>query len=697
MLRQRARTLSEAKIAIKSDGNQRFDEPLNWSIPTHQGQYKESEAAGKQPHGISDRFSYAQLLSVFSDLDQQCQERCLKIEDEVLEALRTRFEAWIHARERLYAAQLKEDSQHFRNTALVEMEERCAAEHRQGMANEKAKLAEEYYAKMRELNAEKDELAQRRIEVLREMEHAVQGCTAKSTQHLVMVPFENAAEERESPDVIAAHKEARRCLEEAKALRDEAATRAETREALHLQEKKRWQAELELKDKELKIKKEDARRTLEEIRILRQQAADEMEQVQQQRLAEKAKWETKLESKNQEIEMKEKEVKTKIKELGNKDKELRRKGEDAMRCLDEARALRQDAVADAKSREEFYKEEEKRWRIELELKEHEIRNKEEDARRCLEEVRVLRGQTAAEATRKENQHMEEKEMWQAEIHARDKELKTKETLLQQHKAALDAATSRASTLRSELHSLELKYQEESSLHQSETATLRERLTAAESAAWAANKAKEEATRCLRAADEARDAANDQTKLSKHRVQILRKENSALQKGFEAAEKTVKTITAAEKSKASEHAAAIAELETTLAALAAHRADVTDLEARLGESQRKERAMRKATESAAALGVAAAAWEERALQHTEDLRLRFAAALRDVDAVCSAAKALGTAGPSCAGPLLEAVGRAEENAHKSVIWLTGAVTASKELHKDAPAAAHLPSLKNSLAI
>jgi hypothetical protein len=445
------------------------------------------------PAAEPERTSYSKLISVFEDLDRQCQERSSKIASEAKEALGTQLTTWITSREKLYLTQLRDASEQFRKTTLAAVKERQAAEYSQALANEKAKFADEYYVKLREIHDEREQFVQRRIELARQMEEAA----ATARQHSV-------EEETGSKAAVEANNE--------------------QHEAITMQ----------------------------------------------------------------------------------------------------------IHVADNTNR------------------------------------------------------------FENEIEAADKEARDAKKELAAAVFAHEGALSEISSLKTELQAVHLKLAQEEkkeNLSDTERTTLIERAEVAEAAAMAAVEAKKELERCTAAAQVARTAAESQASHLRHRLEELIKENNTLQTGMLAAEEAVRAASTSEKATAADRAVLVEKLAATKEALATHRAAITQLESQLKQERTHSEKLQTIAESAAALQTEAAAWEEKTLRHAEDTRLRLAAALRDIEAVCLAARALGQCSSSTnskfTAPLLHTIKETEENAADAASWLRRAQIEGKTLASSAP--------------
>ena len=494
-----------------------------WSIPAHHSPVQHPKLQ-REDSFHNKQLPYDKLLAVFATLDRQCSERCLNLERETLEALRTMLERWLKARERLYTAQLSDSLDHFQRTALAAAEK----QHKHLISQEKAKLAEEHYAKLQQMAQEREHLVQRRLEILRHMETAAP-----------LVDIKQSVAEAVAAATVALHPPLPFPVEKIKPPRIIMVSAS-------------VQASLETEED------------------------DDTE----------------------------------------------------------------NAAAVARA----------------------------DSQRCLIEAQALQRQIAAQI---ENRRVYEEELernWNDKLH--DKEVAAK------------AAAAEVTTLRTELSAVGMRLQEEFVLGEKERSALLERVRVAEAAAHAASASKEEFSRCSRAAEGALELARSQTAVLRKRVEELIRQNSALKRGMEAANEAVRSATTAERASATDREAALVQLKSAKEALDAHRAAVQELQLKVSRVESTERKLQEAAARAAAMEAQAAAWEERALQQCEDVRVRFAAALRDVAAVCAAAKALGEAGPSCAGPLLATINEVEGNAEKTAVWLAEAAAAEKILERDA---------------
>jgi hypothetical protein len=539
--RQRAHSLSHGEDGIPQKIQRQAEFTSNWSIPATHGSPSVLLKTKQSPNVETERIPSSKLVSVFEDLDRQCQERSSRIEAEAKEALRTQLTAWIRSREKLYLTQLRDASEQFRKTTLEAVEQRQAAEYSQALAHEKAKLADEYHNKLKEAQDEREQLVQRRMDLVRQMEEAAGVAGPRYT-----------GENSHSLEV-------------------------------HSQQK--------------------------EIAL-------------QINIAEN------------------------LDELNSKIKAAE----------EQAQHAREELAAAVHARDQ--------------------------ALESLENAKFLQQTTILESKTLEMQYNKEKIVWQQTIDA-------KESKVEEFKTVAEGARAEISSLKAELQAVQLKLaaQGEAKLSETERNTLLERAETAEAAATAAEEAKKELERCIAAAEVARTAAESQASNLRHRLEGLLKENSALQKSMIAAGEAVRVASTTEKASAADRAALLKKVAETKDALATHRAAITQLESQLKEERTHRESLQVIAQNAETLQIEAAAWEEKTLRHAEDTRLRLAAALRDIEAVCLAARALGQSSSSnnkkYTAPLLHTIQESEENAAEATVWLREAHLEGKALASSAP--------------
>ncbi|KAH7623554.1 hypothetical protein Ndes2526B_g01999 [Nannochloris sp. 'desiccata'] len=547
---QRGKPLSRGEDVIPQKTQQQGDFTSNWSIPATHGSPNIPIQTKQSPHTVSQRSAYSKLASVFEDLDRQCQERSSKVESNAKEALRTQLTAWIKSRETLYLAQLRDASEHFRKTTIAVVKQRQAAELSQALVNEKVKFADEYHSKLKEVQYERDQVVQRRLELVRQMEEAAAALVGRRSKedHLVE---ENSSREVNMQNNVTDNRE--------------------------------------VSGNGIMPFKMEANHGKEELAAA-VQARDE-----------------------------------------------------ALESLEIARNLQQKAVSESRS----------------------LKQKYEDGKRS----------------------------WERDIAAYEQSLKEFET-------AAEGACAKISSLKAELKAVQFKLtaQEENDnkLSESERNMLVERAAVAEAAAAAAEEAKKELERCSAAAEVARTAADSQAFHLRHRLEELIKENSALQRGMVAAEEAVQAACSAEKATAADRAGLVEKVTATKEALATHRAAISQLEIQLKEERTQREALKTVAQNAAMLQIKAAAWEEKTLRHAEDTRLRLAAALRDIEAVCLAARALGQFSASntkYSAPLFHTIKESEDHAAEAAAWLREAQIEGKALASSAPYCSSSPLLSS----
>jgi len=534
---QRGHSFSPGEDVIPQKTQRQADFTSNWSIPAANGSPRSLLKTKQSPYNLSQSIPYSKLASVFEDLDRQCQERSSKIESVAKQALQAQLNAWIASREKLYLAQLRDASEHFRKTTLAVLKQRQAAEYSQALINEKVKFADEHYSILKEVQDERDQLVQRRTELERQMEEAAALARSKE-DHLV--------EENSSRELT---------------------MRINVTDNREVSENELMSFETEIKHG----KKELAAAV---------QARDE-----------------------------------------------------ALESLEIALSLQQKAVSESQSLKTKYEDDEMAWK---------------------------------------------------------RDIAAKEEKLKEFETAAEGACAKISSLKAELHAVGLKLsaQEENSnkLSQSEKNILIERAEVAEAAAATAEEAKKELERCAAAAEVARTAAVSQASHLHCRLEELIKENTSLQRGMAAAEEAVQAACTAEKATAADRAGLVEKVTATKEALATHRAAISQLECQLKEERTHRERLQTIAQNAAALQTEAAAWEEKTLRHAEDTRLRLAAAVRDIEAVCLAARALGQSSANntkYSAPLLDTIRESEDHATEAAAWLREAQIEGKALASSAP--------------
>jgi hypothetical protein len=546
----RAHSISNGEDVIPQKIQRQAESTSNWSIPATHGSPSIPLKMKQSPNVDSQRIPHSKLMSVFEELDRQCRERSSKIESDAKEALRTQLSSWVRSREKLYLAQLREVSEQFRKTTLAAIKERQAAELTRAIADEKAKFADEYHLKLKEVQEEREQLVQRRLELLRQMEEAI----AMAGQ----------------------------------------LSKDENKSNLNVQNSQHREVTMQINVSENKDVLEN------EIRVAKK----------------------------------------------------------------EARQAKEELVAAVQARDEAFE--------------------------SLENVRSLQEKAVLESINLQEQYKRYRTVFEQEREAKDQKLK-------QLKSAAEGARVEISSLKAELQAVQLKLYEQGkgghNLSEMEANMLIERAEAAEAAAAAAEEAKEELERCTADAEVARTAAESQASHLRHRLEELIKENNALQRGMLAAEEAVRAASTSEKATAADQAALAQKLDATKEALATHRAAISQLESHLNTERTNREALQTIAQNAATLQTEAAAWEERTLRHAEDTRLCLAAALRDIEAVCLAARALGQSSSSSSnakytGPLLCVIKESEENAKEATTWLKEAQIEGKALAISAPCSSSL---------
>jgi hypothetical protein len=548
---QMGKSLSPGEDVIPQKVQRQADFTSDWSLPATNGSPLSPLKMKQSPQTVFQRIPYSKLASVFEDLDRQCQERSSKIESDAREALKTQIDAWIAYREKLYFAQLRDASEHFRKTTLAVVQQRQAAEYSQALANEKIKFADENYLKLKEVQDERDQLVQRRIELERQMKEAAALVGQRSKEdHLV--------EENSSREVT---------------------IKLNVKDNREVSESESRPLETEVKPGKEKL-------------LAAVQARDE-----------------------------------------------------ALESLEIARSLQQKAVSESQLLKTTYEDNEIAWK---------------------------------------------------------RDIAANEQKLKEFEAAAEGAWAKISSLKAELQAAHCKLtaQEENGnkLSQKERNILIERAEVAEAAAAAADEAKKELERCVAAAEVARKAADSQAFNLRRRLDELIKENKALQRGMAAAEEAVQAACTVEKATAADRAGLIEKVTATKEALATHRAAISQLEYQLKEERTHRKTLQTIAENATTLQTEAAAWEEKTLRHAEDTRLRLAAALRDIEAVCIAARALGKSSASntkYSAPLLHTIKEREDHATEAAAWLREAQIEGEALASSAPYCPSSSSLLSSV--
>ena len=136
-----------------------------------------------------------------------------------------------------------------------------------------------------------------------------------------------------------------------------------------------------------------------------------------------------------------------------------------------------------------------------------------------------------------------------------------------------------------------------------------------------------------------------------KVEHLLRENGALTRGMETSEEAVRQARAAEQWAKEQQKHLVCELESIKTDCSTLTSSHRALDRELSQCNERIRSLTTSLSTAIAN-------QENALQQTEETRLLLGIAIREAEAVCNGARALGTAGPSCAAPLVAVVQETE---------------------------------------